>query len=455
LTNLKGEVAPAWVADHGSAACTTENPRGTTGLQHDVAVTPANNPRLMVDTTDATGRCHDPGGQGLELIDIRKLHKRGWKPRDIHLTRHQGGSHTVTRDATRPWILYNNSSESTGMPWIDVLDVRSCLIKGKKVTRKKLRRNCRPKVYRIPFQPDWSRRMNRNGDLVEGSEATCHDINVKAGRIYCAGLNATLIFDVRNLTDAKGNVRGTRLPCKVIDGTKTKAKVTDCNDLGDAPIGQARGWNFLGTANHAGRNGTHNTNTEYRSDEEVSVAHESPVTEDEKWMFVTDERGGGVVPGGASCSPGVPNPYGNGGVHVYDISNPSNIKPAVTPEGNRAVFIGEPTVASPTFCTAHRMELIPGEQRFFIAWYSQGVKVVDYFINAKGEWTFRETASFVLPSTQVWTGAPFKIQDNGDGTKTYNLMTGDISRGIDIISYTAEPNPLGASPPTAARRTGP
>lgn len=450
LTNAKGKVNPRWRADHGSAACETSNPSGVTGLQHDQTVTPKKNPRLMIDTTDATGRCHDPAGSGLELFSITKLHKKGFGPKEVHLTRHQGGSHTVTRDATRPWIIYNNNSQFSGMPWIDVLNIKSCLNR-KHITIAKKRKGCRPKVYRINFHPDWSRQAAPDGTLVEGSEAACHDINAYKNRIYCAGLNATLIFDVKNLTTASGKVRGKPLPCKVVGGTDTKAKVTDCNDLGEGSTPQARGWRFLGTVNHAGRNGSHNTNTDERSDENIAVSHESPVTPDRKWMFVTDERGGGVVPGGASCSPGVENPYGNGGVHVFDIRNPSNIKPARTKDGSRAVFIGEPTVASPTFCTAHRMELVPGEQRFFIAWYSQGIKVVDWWVDGQGRWTFRETASIVLPGAQTWTAAPFKIVKHKNGTKSYHLMAGDIERGIDILRFRMKPNRIGSLPP----ETGP
>src|SRR5687768_17339706 len=80
LVNAKGKVAPKWVADHGSANCPTANPSGTTGLQHDEILVPKKNPRLMIDTTDATGRCHDPGGGGLEIVDVRKIQNKKFKP---------------------------------------------------------------------------------------------------------------------------------------------------------------------------------------------------------------------------------------------------------------------------------------------------------------------------------------------------------------------------------------
>jgi hypothetical protein len=177
------------------------------------------------------------------------------------------------------------------------------------------------------------------------------------------------------------------------------------------------------------------------------VSHEAVPTADNKYMFVTDERGGGVVPGGASCSPGEDNPYGNGGVHMFDISDPAKIEYVMTPDDQKAVFIGSVQVPATTFCTSHRMELVPGEQRFFISWYSQGTKVVDYFFDANGKVVFRETASYVPEGANQWAAQPFKIVKNEDGTKTYHLVASDIARGIDIFSWTGPPNPIGTPPP--------
>jgi hypothetical protein len=450
LITKTGEIKPEWVADHGSAHCPTRNPSGTTGLQHDQIVIPKKNPRLMIDTTDATGRCHDPDGGGLEIVDISGLHKKKFKPREIHLTRHAGTSHTVTLDATRPWIVYNNSSTSAEMPWIDVLDIRSCL-KKKPRSLKGKRKACRPKVYRILFKPEWAQRIDANGERIPGTESSCHDITATPGRIYCANLNSTIVLDVKKLTKPNGSIRGTPLKCELADGTETTAKVTDCDDLEGVGSGQARGWKYIGHVNHPGRNGSHNSNTEYESTEGISVSHEAEPTPDHKWMFATDERGGGVVPGGASCS-ALPNPYGNGGVHVFDISKGGEFEYAQDPEGNKAVFIGEVLIPSGTFCTAHVMEQIKGEQRFTIAWYSQGTKIVDYFIDDQGRWTFREIASAVPqnPNATTWTSQVFKIKKNDDGSKTYYFMASDITRGIDIFTWTGPPNPKGSPPPSEA-----
>lgn len=47
---------------------------------------------------------------------------------------------------------------------------------------------------------------------------------------------------------------------------------------------------------------------------------------------------------------------------------------------------------------------------------------------------------------------PFKTVDNPNGTRTYYLFASDIERGIDVITYTYLPNPIGAPPP--AQTTG-
>jgi hypothetical protein len=451
LVNRKGKVAPKWVADHGSANCQTDN-TGVTSLQHDVAVTPKKNPRIMFDTTDTTGRCHDPDGGGLELIDISKLHKKKSKPREIHLTRHVGTSHTVTVDATRPWIIYNNSSQSAGQPWVDVLDIRSCLKKKLKSLKAK-RKNCRPKVYRIVFQPEWANRIDANGDQVEGTDASCHDITATPGRIYCANLNSTIVIDVKNLTDKNGNIKGKPIKCSLADGTTTKAKVTDCDDPEATGTNEATGWKYVGHVNHAGRNGTHNTNTEYTSKENIAVSHEAEPTPDKDYMFVTDERGGGVVPGGASCTNEQTDAYGNGGVHVFDISTPGEYQYAQTPDGQKAVFIGAANAPSSTFCTAHVMQQLKGEQRFAIAWYTQGTKIVDWYKDSQGRWTFNEIASVIPqnPTANTWASQVFKTKKNDDGTVTYYFMASDITRGIDIFSWTGPRNPNGTPPPTGSK----
>ena len=477
LLNKDGNVDVQWVADHGSANCPTANPQGTTGLQHDVQVlrVPKRRPVYITDTTDALGRCHDPGGGGIEIVDVTGLRKPEFHPREIHLLRFSGTSHNNTVDQLRPWIIYNSSSDFAGRPWIEVVDAGSCM-RRRGLTLEEQREQCRPKVFRIPFKPEWSQQRNSaNGQLVPGSEAACHDITSEGNRLYCAGLNSTIVFDVTNLVTSSakrkrkgklGHVRGEPLDCKVVDGTRTTAKVTDCSGIttldpaNPGPV--AEGWSLVGFFNHPGRDcqpgpgitTNCNFNSEVRSDDGVSVAHEADPTWDGNYVFVTDERGGGVIPGGASCEPGVPNPYGNGGIHVLDIRDPANIKYAEKDGGGKAVWIGTPYVPAATFCTVHVIEKIPDEQRLVVAYYSQGTKIVDYWIDAQGQFHFRETASIILPGANTWATEDFKIVDNPDGSRTYYFAASDIQRGIDVFSWTGPTNPIGSAPP-GARKSSP
>ncbi len=77
----RGEVRPTFVAGHPSAACPS-NPNSALGLQHDVEATPkgeallnAASPaavrtdtQLLLDASDADGRCHDNGTFGLSAV---------------------------------------------------------------------------------------------------------------------------------------------------------------------------------------------------------------------------------------------------------------------------------------------------------------------------------------------------------------------------------------------------
>lgn len=94
---------------------------------------------------------------------------------------------------------------------------------------------------------------------------------------------------------------------------------------------------------------------------------------------------------------------------------------------------------------------MPGEQRFIAAYYTQGIKVVDYFVDDRGRLQFEERASFTLPRANTWTAESFEVRRNDDGTRTYFMAVNDIERGIDVVSWTGRPNRMGAAPPPAPR----
>jgi len=223
----------------------------------------------------------------------------------------------------------------------------------------------------------------------------------------------------------------------------------------------AQGAKLITTVNHPGRNCSPipanapdnrgvacNTNTVVRSDQGVAVSHESDPALGGQYMFVTDERGGGVLPPGATCAPGLDNPIGNGGLHVFDIRNPAKPVYAETPEGDKAIYIGTSPTPSPTFCTIHVIEQIPGEARIIAAYYDGGTKIVDYTVDAAGKWTFKETAAYRLPGANTWASEVFKIVDNKDGTNTYYFVSTSFAlgqgtaRGIDVFSWTGPANPI-------------
>jgi hypothetical protein len=454
-----GRVVPRWVADHGSAHCQIDN-TSVTGLQHDSQIAQRRDVTLLTDTTDALGRCHDPDGGGIEIVDVTKIANQGFQPREAHLVRFTGYSHTHTVDRRRPWLVYNSSSDFADRNWIDVMDMRSCFGSAS-WSPKRRQAECRPQVYRINLRPWWTKQRDQNTQQLEPGSATCHDITYDRGRLYCAALNSTVILDVRGLTDSSGRVKGQPLPCPVVAGTNTDAKVTDCGSMEGDRTEQARGWRFVGAYQHPGRdcgppgtdNRSCNTNNQVRSDDGVAVSHEADPTNDRRFMFVTDERGGGVVPPGSSCAPGIENPFGNGGAHAFDITDPSNIAYATTPDGRKSVYISDAVVPAETFCDIHVMEFVPGEQRFVAAYYSQGVKIVDYYVDRAGNLQFRERASFTLPNANTWAAEAFKIRRNANGTRTYFIAADDIHRGIDVMSWTGRPNPMGTATPPGGSTT--
>lgn len=456
LVDPDGTVSPAWVADHGSAACDVRS-TSATGLQHDQFAVPPEDPELLVDTTDATGRCHDAPGGGIELVDVSGIDRPDFEPREVHLVRFDGLTHTATRDSRYPWIVYSNNSDFAGNNFLDFLDVRSCLTETAGgtlpdgATLEHKRAECRPLAYRIPFEPEWTQATLVEGGEPQGDSASCHDTVSDGDRLYCSGLNSEVVLDVADLVDGSGAVEGTPLDCTVTEGTDTGALVTDCavGSGWDPATEVAGGWSLLGVFNHPGTN-VGNTNTMVPSNRGVAVSHESRPTPSEvgSFLIVSDERGGGVVPGGASCTESeleLGNAFGNGGLHFFTVSKDGDIAYAEMVDGGtvrRAVWQGEVVVPSATFCVVHRFRHLPDEQRIIMGYYSQGTKVLDYTIDENGRFHFTEVASQILPENVVWTTDVFKTLDNPDGTRTYYLMASDIARGTDVFTWTHTPNPI-------------
>jgi hypothetical protein len=515
-----GEVDPVFVGAHPSAACPTAT-SSVTGLQHDVEASPKGdafqqqpNPyvargdaQILVDATDAAGRCHDQGtlglGQlgvpngGLEIVDITNPAE----PHELVLTSHIGNAHTVNVDPKRPHIAFDitqdgvtvgsdgvrgNEKEGGGnaLDGFEIIDMSSCMNFAPGTTLDAKRAACDPKVYRYRYP---EARMATSHHYPNALQS-CHEVEIYPDdRLACASITSTILFDLSGAFDDNGTPtdftddkpRGTPLPCKRRASTttfpefQTGAAVIDCAtdlnvfkwiQLGSPSL---EGVEWIGTVPHMGFGATQDiVNTPYDSDVDVLAAHESELTQSGNFVMTSDERGGGVVPGGATCSPGVDNKRGNGGMHFFPVDNFTRATPlktadaqnlwAKTSEGGKAIYRANiRTQPEGSFCTSHVFQQIPGQNRVFMGWYSQGTQVFDFVENADGTVDFKEIGYFTPENANTWTSHVFKAQRNPDGTFTYwgaaadGILPGTGRGAIDIYKVTlpAAPEPRGGPAP--------
>jgi hypothetical protein len=481
-----------FVAGHPSAECAS-NPAAALGLQHDVEATPKGqvplnttysfttkgDAQLLIDATDQRGRCHDNGELGLlgvprgglEIIDITDVRN----PVEIGLISHIGEAHTVNVDPKRPHIAYAVTSDAIGvekqangsfkrlnedpgggdrfdLDGFEVVDLSTCMNFPIGTTIAQKRAACRPTVFRYRYS---TAEMALGHTLQTGANAIfgCHELEVYPNdRLTCGSGNTAIVLDMSRVFGSNGKPRGTPLPCQVRPSTSlppytTGAMVTDCvtgqngQNL-DVPSWLASGApslggvRYVGSAHHMGR-GAGGTFTTYDSTEDVDFDHELELTASRKFLLATDERGGGVVPPGATCASVADNKQGNGGVHAYAVSRLDTSLPATaeeawdayarTPSGTKAIYRALPrTGAEPSVCTAHVFHQIPGQNRIFMGWYSQGTQVVDFVEHRNGTFEFREAGFFIPANANTWVSAVFKVQQNGNGTYTYWGATGDF-----------------------------
>jgi len=172
-----------------------------------------------------------------------------------------------------------------------------------------------------------------------------------------------------------------------------------------------------------------------------------------------------VTPPGATCptSP-ADNPIGNGGIHAYRADRLKAATPATAEDafgsyardskGAKAIYRAQiRTQPQGSLCTAHVFHQIPGQNRIFMGWYSQGTQVVDFTENPDGTIDFKEAGYFIPANANTWSSAIFKAQRNPDGTFTYWGATGDFNLGaagrnaIDVYKVTlpAPPAPQGGT----------
>ena len=507
---------PMVVSQHPSASCVSD-PNAALSLQHDVEATPKgdvifstfnaaadrSDAQLLVDATDAGGRCHDQGTAGttgnprggLELIDVTNVND----PVEIGLISHIGHAHTTNVDPKRPHIAFDVTSDTVGvscnstdtsctrsnglaLDGFEVADLSSCMNFEPLTSVDVKRMLCRPQVYRYRYESPLLA-LGHSVDALSG----CHELEMYPDdKLTCASINASIVFDLSGAFDDRGTPddytddkpRGTPLPCVVRDSRTmgpfaTTAKVTDCVDRNPAAPGNdldlasytapsLEGVVHLGTAFHQGRGGAND------STQDIDVSHEAELSGSGRLLLVTDERGGGVSPPGASCvtSPG-DVPTGNGGIHAYRVDALLKTTPsgsdntaarnaawtsyAQKPGGGKAIYRA-PINTGPqaSLCTSHVFHQIPGQNRIFMGWYTQGTQVVDFVEHEDGTVEFKQVGYFIPPHANTWTSAVFKMKKNADGTFTYWGATGDFSLGaagrsaVDIwkVTLPAPPEPL-------------
>jgi hypothetical protein len=488
----RGEVKPRYVSNQPSAQCTS-NPAETLGLQHDIEATPkggailnASQPsavradtQLLVDATDAPGRCHDQGNAagftaapqgGLELIDVTDV------TNPVEMVQQPG-------DKRENEIAGDN--DALDLDGFEVVDMSSCMYFPAGTTVQERRTTCRPQVYRYRYPSAAVALGHTEKRTIYG----CHELEIYADdRLTCGSGAAAIVFDMSrafndngtpdNYRDDKPRGHHGPLPCRVRESSslapfKTGAMVTDCVDgkgegtqdldvpswLAAGKPGELLGVRYIGTVHHMGR-GAGGTITTYDATQDIDFNHETEYSASRRYLIATDERGGGVSPPGATCptSP-ADNPQGNGGVHFYRADRLFRTGPptaeqawtsyARTPSGGKAIYRA-PVRTQPqaSTCTAHVFQQIPGQNRIFMGWYSQGTQVIDFWENPDGTVEIEEAGYFIPANANEWVSHVFKWQRNRNGTFTYWGVAGDFVLGagrnaVDVwkVTMPAPPRP--------------
>ncbi len=190
-------------------------------------------------------------------------------------------------------------------------------------------------------------------------------------------------------------------------------------------------------------------------DPAVNVAHQSdPVTltredgTEREVLIVTDERAGAAA--SAEC-PG-------GGLHLYDITGDLE----QSPEKIGTWFIPAATVQDGATCTSHVLRVYEEQEMLTIAWYAQGVRVLDIsgLADLEGSLTtvgigdgagMREVGNYVLEDSDTWSFKTNRIAADG----SFYGYGNDLVRGFDVYKFSGaglsvpplEPTDLGSRRP--------
>jgi len=170
-------------------------------------------------------------------------------------------------------------------------------------------------------------------------------------------------------------------------------------------------------------------------DPSINVVHQSdPVTlarpdGTKRTLLVITDEVAGAEPG--SVCPG-------GGLHIYDITGAKEKSPVKV----GAWFIDAVSAKAATTCTAHVLRIYPRQKLLTIAWYTQGVRVLDIsglatvtggrdavaFGSGVG---MKEVGSYTMPDSDTWAFKTNRI--NRDGS--FFGYGNDQARGFDVYRF--------------------
>lgn len=170
-------------------------------------------------------------------------------------------------------------------------------------------------------------------------------------------------------------------------------------------------------------------------DPAINVAHQAdPVTmtradgSTRELLVVTDERAGAA--GSVEC-PG-------GGLHVYDITGSLETSPQKV--GTWFIPVVQPQAGAT--CTSHVLRIYPDQKMLTIAWYAQGVRVLDISGLADYEGSeadvaigdgvgMREVGHYVFPDADTWSFKTNRIAADG----SFYGYGNDLTRGFDVYRF--------------------
>jgi len=173
------------------------------------------------------------------------------------------------------------------------------------------------------------------------------------------------------------------------------------------------------------------------TDPEVGISHGAEPNFNRKTLIVTDEYGGGSGVGACGGSPDdptlpLPGPLagskGVGAVHFYGLAGNGLVPGGAADKQGTFNILLEPNepdqVLNEAGCTSHVFWQALDQNRFVIAWYGRGTRVVDFSDPANP----KQIGSFVPTGGDTWSAKPHRGF----------IFTGDILRGMDVLLYKGE-----------------